>query len=196
MVNDNHSIGWITPPKKINPFILVMIWLSDRITKKELMPPRILSHSTRSAISSGLMEAFAAKKSGKVTERLLKLIRVQVSMISSCPFCIDMNSDNHKKYGITDNEIDALQKCSDPDNILTFSDAEKAALLYCRALTATPVSLHEETKSKLKKNFSEKEIVIIAVTISQVNYWARLIQGFGLPPAGFSDSCAMPNSKQ
>jgi alkylhydroperoxidase family enzyme len=39
----------------------------------------------------------------------------------------------------------------------------------------------------MKSNFNEREIVILASTAAQVNYWARLIQALGIPPAGFSD---------
>jgi hypothetical protein len=31
--------------------------------------------------------------------------------------------------------------------------------------------------------------VILASTAAQVNYWARLLQALGVPPAGFSDRC-------
>jgi len=40
-------------------------------------------------------------------------------------------------------------------------------------------------------NFTEREIVILASTVAQVNYWARLIQGLGAPPEGFSDKCKL-----
>ena len=42
-------------------------------------------------------------------ERLLKLVRMQVSFMASCPFCIDMNSFEYGKLGIDDREIEALQ---------------------------------------------------------------------------------------
>jgi hypothetical protein len=40
-----------------------------------------------------------------------------------------------------------------------------------------------------KANFTEREIVILASTAAQVNYWTRLLQALGVPPAGFSDHC-------
>ncbi|MFO7624619.1 MAG: hypothetical protein R6V73_09730 [Anaerolineales bacterium] len=40
--------------------------------------------------------------------------------------------------------------------------------------------------SKLKESFSEREIVILATTAAQVNYWTRLIQALGCPPEGYS----------
>jgi hypothetical protein len=32
-------------------------------------------------------------------------------------------------------------------------------------------------------------MVILASTTAQVNYWARLIQALGIPPAGFNEAC-------
>jgi len=43
----------------------------------------------------------------------------------------------------------------------------------------------------MKTNFTKREIVILAGTAAQVNYWARLLQALGVPPAGFSDHCEM-----
>ena len=40
---------------------------------------------------------------------------------------------------------------------------------------------------QIKANFDEREIVILASTAAQVNYWARLIQALGIPPAGYSE---------
>jgi hypothetical protein len=40
--------------------------------------------------------------------------------------------------------------------------------------------------TELKEHFNEREIVILATTAAQVNYWTRLIQALGCPPAGLS----------
>jgi hypothetical protein len=32
-------------------------------------------------------------------------------------------------------------------------------------------------------------MVIVASTAAQVNFWARLLQSLGVPPAGFSTEC-------
>ena len=42
---------------------------------------------------------------------------------------------------------------------------------------------------KIKLNFAEREIVVMASSVAQVDYWTRLIQALGVPPAGFSDKC-------
>jgi alkylhydroperoxidase family enzyme len=40
---------------------------------------------------------------------------------------------------------------------------------------------------QLKAAFTEREIVILASTAAQVNYWSRMVQALGIPPMGVSD---------
>jgi hypothetical protein len=46
----------------------------------------------------------------------------------------------------------------------------------------------------LRQRFSDREIVVLAATIAQVNYWARLNNGLGIPSGGFFDdrACELP----
>ena len=39
----------------------------------------------------------------------------------------------------------------------------------------------------------QRGIVIVASTAAQVDFWARLIQSLGVPPAGFPTDCAILN---
>ena len=71
----------------------------------------------------------------------------------------------------------------------TFSEKEQLVMEYVHLVTKTPVIIPEEIVTNLHKHFSERGIVIIASTIAQVNYWARLIRSLGIPVAGFGDIC-------
>ena len=51
-----------------------------------------------------------------------------------------------------------------------------------------------EHQALLREEFSERELVILATTAAQVNYWARVIQALGIPPAGFTDACRVPSA--
>ncbi len=85
----------------------------------------------------------------------------------------------------------ALQGRTDPSKVTTFSDREKLALEYAKCASKSPLSFPAPLIEQLKKHFSEREIVILASTTAQVNYWARLLQALGVPPAGFSDNCTL-----
>ncbi|MBW8383076.1 MAG: carboxymuconolactone decarboxylase family protein [Youngiibacter sp.] len=180
--------AYIDPPKKIPFYIRIGMYVTKKVTGMDLLVPKLLAWYPRSAIGSAALEGLMAKPEGDISERLLKLIRIQVSLIVTCPFCIDMNSFESDRHGITDEEIRSLQLMEDSH---TFTEREKLALKYARLISATPVKLDDEFMGFVKAAFNEREILMIASTASQVNYWARLIKSLGVPPAGFTDSCSI-----
>ena len=105
----------------------------------------------------------------------------------ACPFCIDMNAFEFDKAGLTIDEVNAIR--SGDYKFHSFSEKEQLVMEYVNIVTKTPVIIPEETVVNLHKQFSERGIVIIASTIAQVNYWARLIRSLGIPVAGFGDIC-------
>lgn len=150
-----------------------------------MLPPRILAWYPKVAIGSGVMEALVAHEDGRMGKRMLKLIRMTASNAVACPFCVDMNSYEYRKYGITDEEATSL--CGDFEQVATFSEREKLAITYTRLISATPLKFHPDIVAKVKAAFTEREFVILVSTAAQVNFWARLIQGLGIPPAGFGE---------
>jgi hypothetical protein len=50
------------------------------------------------------MEALMAHDELEVPRRLLKLIRIYISFLASCPFCIDMNADEYRESGLSEGE--------------------------------------------------------------------------------------------
>jgi alkylhydroperoxidase family enzyme len=179
--------AFIDPPKHIPFYLKIGIWISRKVTGRDLLPAKLLAWYPKAAISSGIMEALVAHRDGNLNERMLKLVRLQASFTVACPFCIDMNSYKYAKYGITADEISALQGQIEIDEVRTFSRRENIAVKYAQLISLSPLSFPQSFIERLKANFTEREIVILASTAAQVNYWARLLQAWGLSPAGFSD---------
>jgi len=177
--------AFIKQPKRILLILKLGIWLSEKIMGKPMLPARILAWYPKAAIGSGALEALVAHEDGAMDKRMLKIIRMTVSYAVACPFCVDMNSYEHRKYGITDEETEALR--GDVERARSFSEREKLAIAYARAISQTPLKFQPELVEKVKTAFNEREFVILAVTAAQVNYWARLIQALGIPPAGFGE---------
>ena len=181
----NLSMSFISQPSRI-PFLLkIGILFSEKITGKTMLPPRILSWYPKAAIGSGIMEALVAHEDKRMDKRILKLIRMTASYAVACPFCVDMNSYEYRQHGITDEEAEALR--GDFENVDTFSEREKLAITYTRLISATPLKFHPDVVEKVKAAFTEREFVILVSTAAQVNFWARLIQALGIPPAGFGE---------
>jgi AhpD family alkylhydroperoxidase len=176
---------FIDQPKHIPLLLKLGIWFSEKITDKTMLPARILAWYPKAAIGSGVMEALVAHEDGQMTQRMLKLIRMAASYAAACPFCIDMNSYEHRQHGITDEEAESLR--GDIEQAGTFSEREKLAIAYTRVISQTPLKFHPDLIERVKSAFTEREFVILASTAAQVNYWARLIQALGIPPAGFGE---------
>ncbi|MCE1252515.1 MAG: carboxymuconolactone decarboxylase family protein [Anaerolineae bacterium] len=184
--------AFIKPPAHMALFLKIGIWISKKITGKDMLPARLLAWYPRAAIGSGVLESLVAHPEGRVDERLLKIVRMQASFAAACPFCIDMNSYRYQDYDIRPDEILALRGQKDYKQTDTFSEREKLAIEYTRSISATPLKFYPDFIERLKTQFSEREIVMLASTAAQVNYWARLIQALGVPPAGFLEPGDLP----
>ncbi len=177
------------PKRKAFP-LRMLIRITEIVMKKELLPARILLCYPKTLLASGVMESLVAHNEKSLGKRLLKLVRMQTSFAVSCPFCIDMNSFRHEQFKITEQEIYALQGKLSLSEVSTFSLREKLALEYASSASGAPLSFSVELIRQLKENFTDRDMVILASTIAQVNYWGRLIQALGVPPAGFSKECS------
>ena len=187
--------AFIDPPKHIPFYLKIGIWISKIVTGRDLLPGKLLAWYPKVAIGSGIMEALVAHRDSTLNERILKLVRLRASFTVNCPFCIDMNSHEYAKFGITADELAVLQGHSGIEVSTTFSLREKIAMEYSRLISCSPLAFPRSFIDILKANFTEREIVILASTAAQVNYWARLLQALGVPPAGFSDHCELQLSK-
>ena len=181
--------GYIKPPHRIPLLLRLGIWVAEKSTGKKMLPARLISWVPKSAFGSGILEALVVHKDKTISQRLLKLVRMQTSFVVSCPFCIDMNGLDYAGQSISEEEILALRDIKPFTEVDSLNEREKTALEYVRLISQTPIVFSEQFSRKLKIAFDEREIVVLATTIAQVNYWARLIQALGIPPAGFSDGC-------
>ena len=183
--------AFIDPPARIPFWLKIGISISERITGKIMLPARILAWYPKAAVGSGVLESLVAHEDGQMDKRMLKLVRMTASFAAACPFCIDMNSFEYQECNISDEEAEALRLHADPESVPTFSERERLAVVYTRLISQTPLAFHPNVVERVKSVFSEREMVILSSTAAQVNYWARLIQALGIPPAGYTDECVI-----
>jgi alkylhydroperoxidase family enzyme len=133
-----------------------------------------------------LILGLVAQDEPDVPRRLLGMIRMQASFLVSCPFCIDLNARGFRERGITDEEIRALRGLVPLELVGTITPAERAALRYAACLSATPPAFPADVIDDVRRHFTPRGVVLVAGTAAQVNFWARLTQSLGVPPAGFT----------
>lgn len=182
-------MSYIEPPRRIPLLLRIMLFLVEKRLGRELLANRIMTWYPKALLGAGVMEALVAHDEPEVPKRLLGLIRIRTSFLVSCPFCIDLNAKDFQRRGIADDEIRALQGAVSLESVPSITAREKAALRYVDCMCATPLAFTPDVIDGMKAHFSERGMVIVASTCAQVNFWARLIQSLGVPPAGFSAEC-------
>jgi alkylhydroperoxidase family enzyme len=183
--------SYIEPPPRIPLLLRLALSLVERRLGRRLLANRILSWYPKALVGSGIMEGLVAHDDPEVPRRLLTLVRVATSFHVSCPFCIDMNASDFSAKGLSDQEILGLQGRVPLEGIDSISARELAALRYVQCMCATPLSFPAEVIQGMRQHFTPRAMVIVASTCAQVNFWARLIQSLGVPPAGFSTECTI-----
>lgn len=174
------SLAFISPPPRIPFYLRIGLWVVRRRTGRELLPPRLLAWYPRAAIGAGVMESLIAHDDGRITERILKMVRMAVSFSVSCPFCMGLNSEGWETL-MTEAELGVVQGRASATGVPTLTALETLAIEYARKSSETPLAFTPEFGAQLTSTFTERELVVLASTSAQVNYWARLIQALGCP---------------
>jgi alkylhydroperoxidase family enzyme len=172
--------AFIAPPPRIPWYLRLGLRVARRRSGRDLLPAQLLAWYPRAAVSSAVLESLVAHHDGRLDARLLKLVRMAVSFTVECPFCVGLNSEGWEAV-ISAPELAAVQGSS---SLELFPRRERVAIEYARLASATPLAIPSAFGATLREAFTDREIVVLATTIAQVNYWARLVQALGCPPEG------------
>ncbi|HEY9079461.1 carboxymuconolactone decarboxylase family protein [Magnetovibrio sp.] len=103
---------------------------------------------------------------------LRHLVKLRVSQINGCAYCVEMHTREAREDGETDRRLDHLVVWRE---VNLFTDAEKAALAWAEALTVlgNGVSL-DDLHDQLRQHFSDEDIATLCTVIVMINTWNRL----------------------
>jgi AhpD family alkylhydroperoxidase len=103
---------------------------------------------------------------------LLHLIKLRVSQINGCAFCLDMHWTDLRALGETEQRLYGLDAWEESPY---YTERERAAFLWAEAVT----NVHEghvpdEVYEKVKSVFNERELADVTLAIATINSWNRL----------------------
>src|SRR5271169_2306808 len=103
---------------------------------------------------------------------LIHLMKMRASQINGCAYCIDMHSKDARSLGETEQRLYELNAWRETP---FYTDRERAALEWTESLTlVSQTHVPDEVYERVKKHFSEKEIVDLSILVSVINVWNRL----------------------
>ncbi len=121
------------------------------------------------------------RKSSPLSPVLRSLVQVRVSQLNWCAFCIDLNASLLMERTGSRQKFEALPIWKDS---LLFSTEEKLALEYAEAMTLSTQKVTPELREKLKKLFSEKQILELTALIAYQNLSAKFNSALDIAPQG------------
>jgi AhpD family alkylhydroperoxidase len=106
-------------------------------------------------------------------ESLLHLIKLRVSQMNGCAYCIDMHWKDLKAAGEQDQRLYELNAWEESP---FYSERERAALAWAEAVTrVAETHVPDELYERVRKQFSEKEIADLTLDVVAINGWNRLL---------------------
>jgi len=107
-----------------------------------------------------------------LTKKLIELVKIRVSQINGCAFCLNMHTQDARKLGETEQRIYLLNACKETS---LYTEQERMALEFAEILTLIsahdiPDTLYEEVRTL----FDERQYTGLVLLIDQINSWNRI----------------------
>lgn len=144
--------------------------MKQRLSMKEAEPRMYKAM----AVAENQMAAF------DIDKKLAELIKIRVSQINGCGFCLDMHTRDAKKLGETDQRLFTV--CAWRE-VPFFTHAEQAALEL--AEEATHISKHgisDKVYERVIHYFGETQFAQLIFIINTINSWNRIAIASHLMP--------------
>lgn len=115
-----------------------------------------------------------------ITPVISHLVRLRVSQINGCCFCINMHAHEARQDGVTQVRLDVLCTWQEAP---CFSEQERAALGWAEALTnVATTGVNDQAYQQALAQFGEAGLMDLTAVVLQINSWNRIAIGFAFSP--------------
>jgi len=122
-------------------------------------------------------------KNSGLDHSLLELIKLRVSQINGCAFCVDMHWKDARAEGETEERLYMLSAWGEAT---VYSAKERAALALAESVTlVSQTHVPDDVYNEAKKHFTETELVNLVLAIVTINGWNRLAITFRSEPGKY-----------
>ncbi|MGC5773147.1 carboxymuconolactone decarboxylase family protein [Paenibacillus pabuli] len=140
------------------------------------------------AANPGAFKAMMAMEqhvSGQFEDKVLyELLKIRVSQVNGCAFCLDMHAKDLMKIG---DYADHILLLSVWREVPLFTEKERVMLELAEAVTRiSDQGVPQELFEKVKEHFSDAELVDLILAINTINNWNRIAITTGMYPGCFN----------
>ncbi|MGI5165793.1 carboxymuconolactone decarboxylase family protein [Spirillospora sp. CA-253888] len=131
-------------------------------------------YSLAAPATQGLLDIEAFLGQSVLPKRTLELVKLRVSQINGCGFCVDMHAHDAKQDGETDERLWSVAAWREAP---FFTDEERAALALAEAATRIAdngAGVPDEVWDLAADHYDEKELSALVMAIATINAWNRI----------------------
>jgi len=111
---------------------------------------------------------------------LIELVKLRVSTINGCTYCIDMHWRTLREAGEPEQRLYGLRTWREQSG---YSPRERAALAWAESVTlVAETNVPDAVFAEVSAHFSEREIMDLTYAIAAINAWNRLCVALRIPP--------------
>lgn len=127
-------------------------------------------------------------RDGGLDPKLLELVRVRVSQLNGCAYCLDLHARQALGIGETQQRLNVLAAWREAP---LFGEAERAALALAEEVTLiSQGGVGDATFEAARAQFGDVPLVRLLVAINTINAWNRLAIATKIEPRVQADAAA------
>ena len=147
------------------------------------MEPRINVTSVNPGVMKAMLGLESYLAQCGLDAKLSDLIKLRVSQINGCAYCIDMHWKDLRAAGETEQRLYGLDAWQESPY---YTERERAALAWAEAVTLVAnTHVPDEVFDEAHRHFNDKELADLTLGVVAINGWNRLSIAFRTTPGTY-----------
>lgn len=136
------------------------------------MTSQTLLEKAKSPVYQAMFAVEMALRKSSLESSLRELVKMRVSQINGCAYCLDMHWKDARAAGESEQRLYSLPAWPECPY---YSERERVALLFAEEFTrVADRHVPEEVYELAQKTFSEQELSELAWAVATINTWNRV----------------------
>jgi AhpD family alkylhydroperoxidase len=123
-----------------------------------------------------------AREAG-IEPQLDHLIKLRVSQMNGCGYCMDMHTKDARAEGETEQRLYVLQAWREAP---FYTERERAAFAWAEAVTKlSNQHVPDEVYNETYRVFGEEQLAALTLLVIEINGWNRICISFNVEPGSY-----------
>ena len=157
----------VVPTARAKPLVKLAYRISRRKFGAVPEPVAVTAHHPRLVVAAARHELGVRKAAVVLPVSLRELVVYATAVRLGCSWCVDFGTVLMKHEGL---DVDRLRDIHDHARSERYTEAEKSALAYVDAMTATPVAVTDEQVAGLERRWGRAGVVELTYLIALENH--------------------------